>query len=37
MDEQTLKYYDSKANELADRYDHVDGGISNYWIFSLGW
>ena len=30
MDFQTLKYYDRKASELANKYDHVDGGISDY-------
>lgn len=30
MDLQTLKYYDSKASELADKYCHVSGGISDY-------
>ncbi|MFA6294290.1 MAG: class I SAM-dependent methyltransferase, partial [Victivallales bacterium] len=30
MDLQTLKYYDSNANDLADRYDNANGGISDY-------
>ncbi len=30
MDIQTLKYYESNANKLADKYDHVSGGISEH-------
>lgn len=35
MDLQTLKYYDVNANELADKYDHVNGGISDYFHLSF--